>query len=172
VDTSIDALHNEWINRFRLAAWSLSEKTEEVFLVSHADEEPDYAPSYKIVGTSVLPKGSGILIDKMALFSRASMNNEVIINHARGFPEKTYWLKSLLMASYPRSDGAFNSNNGAAHVLAEFQNMDKTLFEYCILQGIGVLLMDAMREFVCDYESDDSLVRIAKSYWVFIEETT
>lgn len=167
MEESVDSLQNEWINRYRLAAWSLSEvESETIFLVSYTEDDD----GYRVIGKSVFPKGTGDLIDKMALFSRADMEKEIIVNHPRDFPERSYWLKSLLMASYPRSDGSFNSNNGAFHVLSPFENMDKTIFQYCIFQGVGVLLMDMMRGFVCEYEFDEALVKIAKNYWVFIEE--
>jgi hypothetical protein len=169
MDESVDSLQTEWISRFRLAAWSLSEDTETVCLISYAQDNEN---TYQVVGKTSFPKGAGELIDKMALFSRANMEGEPISNHPKGFPLRVYWLKSLLMAAYPRSDGIFNGNNGAAHVLSSFYDMDKNLFQYCIFQGVGVLLVDMMREFVCEYESEDNLIKVAKDYWIFTEELT
>jgi len=162
----VEDLNSKWLKAYKELAWasSLGGCSTKGYLISNKDE----AIGFDLDGKMILPGGSRELVDRMALFCRADM----VIGSpppemGKKFPS-TYWAHSLLYASYPRYQGIFKGHNGAVHVMC-LSSLDKSKLDFCIFQGLGVILMESVRPIICPFDDEETLLAKSKEYYICIE---
>jgi len=155
-----------WLKDFKDLAWKDSSSSScGYLLVSHLDKV-----GFDLAGKMSLPQWSRVMVDKMALFCRATMVVESPPSGMSFFPP-TYWAHSLLYASYPRQGGVFKGHNGATHVmcLSLLDRLGEAELEFCRFQGFGVIMMESIREIMSPFGDDEELLSKSKDWYICIE---
>jgi len=177
---NIDRANHEWIESYKLFAMAtlgkLDSEASVICSMDWIEENPITGQGYEYVldGKIMLPTDAGKICLVMAMFSQAWLAEPASIkgmDELAQYPDKTFNLRSLLTAAYPRHvvTEKFKGDNVGIYIPSAFhEKAEENIF--MAFGGLGVILMEKLRLMLGEGMTDEEVVEKCTNRYIIFED--
>lgn len=163
---SAEDFHELVLESYEKFAWRFSNGDAQAAVISRLTTEDYDGAAVEAVHNFRVPAASGRLALSLARFCRRTSLNAEEGDAGLNFPEMTFALDLLVLASFPRNTrtGILRSPDGGDSVVDEeaFDRNSDTA-QQCALMGVGSILIKNCRNYLDPLGTDDDiLMKVSK----------